>query len=290
MTIKIRDNIIIINGNEFALEKKLVKKLDRVVRGITQDHPKEDALIINEGKEGKGKSNSAVIEALYVKIKTKREVHLFFRLAELIKFAQSTKNKIIIWDEPALDSLSTDQLGKLNKNMLRLFMTVRKKRHFFIINYTKFWKFPEYIIVDRSNGMIHMMENKTGRFFYIRKNKLEFLWNSYRVKHKRNYNRAMSFGGRMPFVLDENFNEFGFNINGIKNATINDYENGKDDAINSIGEIPKTKREKGELRKLLLMRKRISQLKGITQRELARHLKVHPSRIREWKQIVIDDS
>ncbi|KKK73682.1 hypothetical protein LCGC14_2891400, partial [marine sediment metagenome] len=271
---------------DYPIEKQLIKKLERVVRGITQDNPKEDAVFINEGKEGKGKTNSSIVEALYVKIRTRRAVHLFFRLEKLIEFAQSTEKKIIIWDEPALDSLSTEQVSKLNRNMLRLFMTIRKKRHFFIINYTKFWKFPEYIIVDRSNGMIHMREDQIGRFLYIRKRKLELLWNEYRIRHKRSYRKVMSFGGRMPLILGEQFDKLEFYVNDIKNATYEDYERCKDEAIGSIGK--KTGKEDKNLIKLNELRRKISnaKLKGLTQTDLANQLGVNPTRIREWKKII----
>ena len=288
MSIKVVENKIIIEGESYPIEKQLIKKLDRVIRGITQENPKEDAVFINEGKEGKGKSNSALVEAAYVKIKTKRSIHLFFRLENLIRFAQSTKEKIIIWDEPALDSLSTEQVSKLNRNMLRLFMTVRKKRHFFIINYTKFWKFPEYIIVDRSNGMIHMREDQVGRFMYIRKRKLEFLWNEYRTKHRRSYRKAMSFGGRMPFILEKHFDKLGITVNDIPNATYEDYDKSKDEAIESIGKREK-KFDKNSV-KLNELRRKISQVKGITQVALAHELGTSSSRLREWKKILPPDA
>ena len=284
-SIRIVENNLVLDGEEFAIEKQLIKKLDRVVRGITQDSPKEDAVIINEGKEGKGKSNSSIVEALYVSIKTKRSIHLFFRLENLIRFAQSTKKKIIIWDEPSLDSLSTEQVSKLNRNMLRLFMTVRKKRHFFIINYTKFWKFPEYIIVDRSNGMVHMREDKIGRFIYIRKNRLEFLWNEFRTRHRRSYRKAMSFGGRMPFIMEKHFDKLEITVNDIPNATYKDYDKSKDEAIESIGKREK-KLDKNKI-KLDTLRKKISQVKGLTKIDLANQLGVNASRLREWKKILL---
>ncbi len=287
MIIKIVENRMIIDGEEFVLEKKLIKKLDRVVRGITQESPKEDAVLINEGKEGKGKTNSSIVEALYVKIKTRRQIHLFFRLEKLIEFAQSTEKKIIIWDEPSLDSLSTEQVNTLNKNMLRLFMTIRKKRHFFIINYTKFWKFPEYIIVDRSNGMVHMREDQTGRFLYIRKNRLEFLWNEFRTRHRRSYRKAMSFGGRMPLIMEKHFDKLGIHVGYIENATYKDYEKVKDEAIESIGK-KAGKLDKNAI-KLNELRRKISQInlrsKGITREELAAMLGINSKRLREWKKI-----
>ena len=247
MTIKVRDNFLIVGDKQYAIEKKLVKKLDRVVRGVTQESPKEDALLINEGKERKGKTNASVVEAAYFKAQTGRDVHLFFRLEPMIEFAKSTKNKIIIYDEPSLDSLTGDQLNSMNKDMQRLFMTVGKNRHIFIINYTKFWKFLEYIVVDRANGMIKMSDKEVGRFFYIRQKRLEFLWNEFRTKHKRAYKQAASFGGAMPNFMSREFSNLGFHVEDKQNATLEDYEEQKDKAIMSIGDKKSSKvKEKEE--------------------------------------------
>lgn len=290
MTIKVEENRLHIGNESYAIEKLLCKKLDRVIKGITQKHPREDALLINEGKEGKGKTNSSIVEAAYVKAKTKKDVHLFFRIEELMKFAASTKEKIIIWDEPSLDSLSTDQLNKLNRDMQRLFMTIRKKRHFFIINFTKFWKFPEYIVVDRANGMLHMRENRIGRFLYIRKKNLEFLWNQYRTKKRRDYNGQMSFGGTMPDIMEKHFDELGFHVCGIKNATYEDYENEKDKAILSIGQEKKQGKDDKTMKELIKERIGIAKVyKKIREinsgEEMCRVAGIEPRRVREWTKL-----
>lgn len=285
-TIKIEENKFLFpDGEEYAIEKKLVSKLDRIIQGVTQNNPKEDALLINEGKEGWGKTNSAVLEALYIKIKTKRDVHLFFRIEELISFAQSNENKIIIWDEPSLDSLSTEQISKLNRNMLRLFMTARKKRHVFIVNYTKFWKFPEYIVVDRSIGMVHMSDKKIGRFQYIRRKKLELLWNLFRTKHKRAYRKCMEFGGRMPPIMEKYFDFMNFFVNGKANATYQDYEDAKDVAIGSIGKENEKKMdenlEKLNATEVLIGGLYVRKLFHGTQLDLATYFKMPRSTLRE---------
>lgn len=273
-TIKVIDNRIYFGKDSYALEKKFVKKLDRMIKGVTQEKPKEDALLINEGKEGKGKSNTAFIEACYFKAKTGRDIHVFFKLEDMINFAKSTEKKIIWWDEPSLDSLSKDQLNNLNKNLERLMMTVRKKRHLFIINYTKFWKFLEYIIVDRAIGMVHMKEKKIGRFFYIRKKRLEFLWNQYRTKKRRDYLKASSFGGNFPDLMESYFEFAQATIHGIKNATFEDYEKQKDVSILSIGDKEKSKAQIQDEKRIKIWQERIVKIieyakrKGLSQREL----------------------
>ena len=295
MAINIDGNRLIFEKESYALENRLVKKLNRVCKGITQKHPKEDALILNEGKEGKGKTNTSIVEATYVKIISKREVHLFFRLDDIIKYAQANKEKIIIWDEPSLDSLKIDHLKKINHDLLRLFMTIRKKRHFFIINYTKFWKFPEYLVVDRADGMIHMHEHNIGRFFYIRKKNLENLWNDKVKKNKRAYKKYRSFGGRMPDIMEKHFSELGFFVNEIPNATYDDYENEKDKAILSIGGEPEKTSKKEEIinYKLQLLRLRVSTLwkkLPISQIELGQHLGIDTTRLREWAKIDLENN
>ena len=269
---------------QYGLEDKLVKKLDAMIKRCTQDNPKKDAVLINEGSEGEGKSSSSWAEAYYVKHQTNREVHLFFRLEPMIEFAKSTENKIIIWDEPSLDALSTDALTKLSKDMTRLLMTVRKKRHFFIFNLTKFWKFPEYLVVDRCLGLIHMYSRKEvepGRFVYIKKRRLEELWKDYHSGKKRNYKKYKSFFGSFP-MMEKYFDKMDFFVNGIPHATLAIYEQEKDKSINSIGVKDKEDKNLNDIR---LLKGKIGRLEYPikSQRELATKLGLNPSTLVNWK-------
>jgi hypothetical protein len=230
-----------------------------------------------------------------VKILTGRPIHLFFRLEEMMKFAQKTEKQIIIWDEPALDSLSTDQLNTLNRDMLRLFMTIRKKQHFFIINFTKFWKFPEYMIVDRALGMIHVYsrrEMEIGRYLYIPKRNLERLWNDYRKQKKRNYKAFTLFHGTFPEVMEEYFECFDISIGNKDHCTLKDYEEQKDIGINSIGD-NKSKMSKKELalwKKINGLRLRVALAKGEIREKFAQSLGINRTRLIEWSQIPIEDT
>lgn len=296
MTIKIRveENKVFVGDYSFAIEKKLVKKLERAVKGVTQNNPKEDGLFINEGRERKGKTNSSIVESAYLKGRTGREIHLFFSLKPLMNFAQKTENMIIIWDEPALDSLSTDQVSTLNKDMQRLFMMIGKKRHIFIINYTKFWKFPEYIVCERANGMIHMMEQKKiGRFLYIRHKNMEGLWKEKKSRGKKDYKRCSSFGGNMPHIMEKCFDKLNITINDIKHATYKNYEDEKDKAILCIGAEKKSKKESTADLNLSKLKKKIAEgylnLKklGVKRADYESALQIAPSRIAEWGRIQI---
>lgn len=280
---------MIVTDLKYSLEKKLVKKLDTMMDRCIVEHPKRDALLINEGGEGEGKSNSSVAEAYYLKYKTGRPVYLFFRLESLIEFAKATEKKIIIWDEPSLDSLAQEHYKDINLQLTKLLMTARKKRHFIIINMTKFWKFSEYIVVDRSLGMIHMYSRKeiqAGRFVYVRKKHLEPLYLGYKSSKKRLYKKFASFYGTFPDIMEKHFNKMGINVVGIdgnvyRNSTYQIYEEEKDKAIFSIGEKSKGSKDKQELK---LLKIKVGHLKfPIKNRgELANQLKIPIRTIENW--------
>jgi hypothetical protein len=209
-----------------------------MINRCEQTQPKKDNLLLIEGAEGEGKTNDSVAVAYYVKSKTNREIHLFFSLNNLINFSKNTQDKIIIWDEPALDALGSDWYKETNKDLIRLLMTIRKNRHFFIFNLTKFFKFQEYIVVDRGMGMIHVYSRKeivTGRFVYIKKRNLERLYTGYRFQKKRLYGKLKSFGGAFPEVLEKHFDKMNICVENIPNASYRDYLSMKDKALQRIG-------------------------------------------------------
>ncbi len=277
----------VVTDLKYYLENPLLNKIDLIIKRIEQPHPKKDALLIVEGAEGEGKTNTACAIAYYVKHQTNRDVALFFSLEKLIKYAQETENKIIIWDEPALDALSTDWYKKSNKNLIRLLMMCRKKRHFFIFNFTKFHKFSEYIVVDRGIGLIHMYSRKElypGRFVYIKKNSLERLYLSYRTSKKRLYNKFYTFRGSFPEVLEKHFSKMDFSVEGKEHATIEDYERVKNQAILAIGKDEINGVNKDEL-KLKELKYRIGSLKTPikSKRELGRKLGYSFQMLYNWR-------
>ena len=228
---------MIVTDLKYHLETRLVNKLDIMAKRCTDKKSRKDAVLIVEGGEGEGKTNTSEAIAYYFHTKTKFPIYMFFRLRTMLEFAQSHENCIIIWDEPALDSLSNDWYKETNKDLIRLLMTCRKKRHFFMFNFVKFYKFTEYIVVDRALGMVHMYSRRSmtpGRFVYIKNKFLEALYNDYRKKKVRSYNKLKSFGGSFP-IVEQYIGQMGINIEGRPNCSLEDYENLKDKAIQSIG-------------------------------------------------------
>ena len=229
---------MIVTRFNYPLEKNLVSKLDLMIKRVKSKKAKKDVLLIIEGGEGEGKTTYSVAIGYYVGEKTGRyfgHENVFFDLDKMIEFAKKTDEKIIIWDEPALQSLSTDWQSKCVKDLTRLLMTARKKRHFIIINMVKFYKFNEYVVVDRAIGMINVYSRKniyTGRFRYIKKANLEPLWRDYRFSRKRNYVKysAPHIKGSFPDVLNPDYEN-----NVLSEFNIKEYEKNKDAGIESIG-------------------------------------------------------
>lgn len=285
---------------DFYVEKKLKKKLDRIVTRLTKSTPKNDALLIVEGREGEGKTNTSCAVAYYVKYLTNRPISLFFRLEELINFAKTTENQIIIWDEPSLDALSTDSLTKINKNLVRLLMTCRKKRHFLIFNLTKFHKFQEYVVVDRPVGFIHMYVRTNhdtgnemyGHYLYIRYKNLERLYQGYKKSGKRLYRPLKHHFGWIPEIMERNngewFKHMDITVNGVSHCSLTMYNKEKDKAIESIGEDEKDS-NKDKLA-LKMFKYKISKLKTPIKNmeELATQLGTTDRTILRWKNQVFN--
>lgn len=261
---------------QYPLEKNLVTYLDLMIdRCDNENKSKKDVVLLCEGGEGEGKSTCSIAIAYYVAEKTGRPFshkNVFFDVEKMIEFAQNTEKQIIIWDEPALQALSTDWASKAVKNLSRLLMMARMKRHFIIINMTKFYKFNEYIVVDRAIGMIHVYSRRniqSGRFVYIKQKNLEMLWRDYRFSKKRNYRKysAKKVRGMFPDVLNPKY----------KNNVLSDfdnaaYERNKINAIKMIGADPKKDK------KDLVKEKEVETIKnmmdaGITQEKIAEILK-----------------
>lgn len=281
---------MIVTDLEYHLETKLVNKLDLMVTRV--ENTNKDALINIEGAEGEGKTNSSFAVSYYFKYKTGRDIFLFFRLQKMIDFAKKTECKIIIWDEPSLDALRTDWFKQVNKDLLRLLMTCRKKKHILIFNLTKFYKFSEYVVVDRAICLIHMyskQERIAGRFVYIKRKNLERLYNDYTKKKLRSYKLLKSFGGSFP-KFDKYFERADITIEGKPHCTLDDYERIKDISIDSIG--GDKKKDDPNLKKYNELKKNIANVNFplFNQEGLANQLGITRKTIYNWKNIDDNDT
>jgi DNA-binding XRE family transcriptional regulator len=210
------------------MDDALNEKIKLMISRVTHKTNKKDTLLLIEGGEGEGKTNLAFQVAYKVKYETGREFttkNVFYSAEKLVEFAQNTKEQIIVYDEPALDMMGGEWWKQEQMNLVKLLMMARKNRHFFIFNITKFYKFSEYVVVDRSIGLIHVYsrnEIEPGHFVYIKKKQIEYLFNSYKGSKKRDYKKFSSLRGTFPDYVP-----------GI--IDYEQYEKDKDEAILSIG-------------------------------------------------------
>lgn len=273
----------------YPMEKRLIKKIDMLIERCTNKRTKQDAVWLIDGQEGEGKTTMSVAIAYYVAEKIGREFnedHVFFDLKKLIKFAQTTEKQIIIWDEPALDALSSDSQKRIVKNLIRFLMTARKKRHFILLNVARFYRFNTYAAVDRPKGMVHVYSRKDvhpGRFVYIRNKYLEPLYRDCKYKKKRNYKKYASkrCRGTFPNVLHPNYKN-----NVLSDFDIDKYERKKDRAIASIGRKPGE--ENKWKKKLKEFKGKLSQAhkkEGIRQDKLAEAIGYSPKTLQRWQKI-----
>lgn len=287
---------MIVTDLNYALENKLVQRLDRFADMATRKKQIEDVLFTVHGRTGSGKTNSALLCAYYLSSITKREVHLFFSTEKASEFIKATRKKIIIIDEPSLDLLSGDHATKLSKNFMRLLNTMRQKRHIIIVCITRFWRFPIDLVVDRSLAMINMHTaggKSLGRFQYIRQKNLERLWENYQRFRKKDFGKLKSFGGDMPERMEKKnlstgkpyFDSMNVWIDGKPNCSYTDYKNFRDNTIKEIGSVEKSKKEikvERDLWKVRFALASLVKLRVITARQGAELAGVNKGRMVDW--------
>lgn len=226
--------MVIVTDKKYFLEAPLKERLDLMIKRMTQGN--KDNLLLIDGNEGDGKTNMELAIAYYVAYETKREFnldHVFFDIEKLMEFGQKTSEQIICWDEGALGGLALEWWNKNQRKFLKFLMVARKKKHFFVICIPKFFKLNEYLVVDRSIGLVHVyMRNgiEHGRFVYFNERQKEKLYQDWRKKHIRNYKMLYNFRGSFPMtmglgIVDEKAYE------DKKDIAILSIEDGKDDKV-----------------------------------------------------------
>ena len=271
-----------VTERQMPMEKKLKEKLDLHIKRCTQKQPKLDTAIVIDGYEGHGKTTMALGIAFYVSQMTGRQFshkNIFFDIKRLIKFAQNTKEQIIIWDEAALGGLSSQWWNKSMINLTKLLMTCRKLRHFFIFNIPKIFKLNEYLADDRTLGLIHCKaknETQVGYFIYFKRSRKSILYDRYKRARKKSY-MNYSFRGTFPDVLNPKRD---YNILDV--FDINDYENRKDEAIKAIGKSDDGLSQK-ELR-LYKLKYLISQL-PFKQKQIAEWFDIKQPSLSDWSKL-----
>jgi len=263
---------------KYYMDGRMVKILD-LCCDRSSGKRKMDNLILVDGDEGYGKTNVALGCCYYVAWKLKRPfgmANVFFDVKKLTEFAKNTTDQVILWDEAALQGLASDWSTRSQKDLVKLMMVVRKKRHFFIFCIPKFFRLNEYLVLDRSIGLIHVYarhEKELGRFVYFNKKAKEKLYHAWRKTRQRNYRRAYTFHG--SFVITEG-----------KVIGEDEYDREKDKAISSVGEKDEVlNKTKAKLLKYQYHTYRFLKENKIAQQKFADYLKISRVAISEWGDI-----
>ena len=218
---------------QYYMDEKYVGKLDLMVKRMQGT---DDNILLIDGDEGQGKTELTMCTCYYIAYKTGRKYninHIFFDLDEGIKFAAETKDQIIHFDEGALGLLTTQWWNKNQQKFLQLVMIARKKRHFMAICIPKFYKLNQYIVEERSIGLVHVYSHKNikkGRFCYYTKDAKEKLYQDWKRKKVKTYRKHYKLRGTFVQASKRVFTE----------EERDHYEAKKDQAILSLTS-PETK-------------------------------------------------
>jgi len=227
---------MIVTDKKYYMDNVYLSKLDLMVKRMEGT---DDNILPIDGDEGQGKTEFAVGTCYYIAYQTGRKYdvnNIFFDLEAGIKFAASTKEQIIHFDEGALGLLTTQWWNKTQQKFLQLVMIARKKKHFIVICIPKFYKLNQYIIEDRSIGLVHIYSRKNlkkGRFCYYTKNAKERLYQDWKRKRIKNYRKYYVFRGSFVQAMKKVFTK----------EQLDDYERKKDKAIMSLLKVDDNKKK-----------------------------------------------
>jgi hypothetical protein len=219
-------------GNSYSVDGYLASNISLGVKRIKK---KWDNLWLIDGDEGVGKSTMGKAVGYFAASELNKDFcveNIFFDINEMEKYALNNRNKIIIWDEAALGGLAEDWQDDFQKTLVKILITCRKYGHFFIFILPDFSSLRRYIAVKRSIALIRCYtpdRMSRGFFKFYGKNKKAEL---YRLEKEFKDSNCIipSFFGKYYDVTGQLIDE-------------EEYERKKDEAIQSLMESKKDKRD-----------------------------------------------
>lgn len=269
-------------SKQYYIEEVLRQKLDFVVERAAMKR-KLDAIFICDGDEGFGKTGMSILCMYYLSEMTGREFnldHVFFDPEEFIKFVNSTREQLIIWDEAALGGLANNWQSRVQQMLIQTLMTCRSRKHIIIFNVPKFYRLNLYFVVERAVGLIHVYSRdnlNAGHFTYYTKKYLEGMMDCWAKKRKKPYKLFPHLRGTFPDafkhdIIDED-----------------EYDKKKDASTQKlIDKYAKRTPSNISSNKLLKFQYLISQLSEtfkLNAQELAEFMEVNNSTLSKWKNI-----
>lgn len=222
--------MVLVTDKQYYMDENLRDNLDFCIERQKKNF---DHLLIIDGKEGYGKSTFGASAGYYLAWKTGKSFdinNIFFDMEEMFKFASSTEEQVILWDEAALGGLASEWQNKFQKKLIKLLMVARKKRHFWVFIVPHFLRLNEYLAVDRSIALIHIYSHDNitrGRFVFFSTSKKDGMYSYFRTTHKKDYSRY-DFHGRFTdtsFLINQE--EYDKKKDAAIASLVNDDEQGK---------------------------------------------------------------
>ncbi len=200
--VKVTDKDLYLNQNLKSLLDLLIKRKDR----------KWDNVIIIDGKERSGKSTLAKAIAYYYAHTIGKQFtvdNIFFSPEDMLNYATSTEEQVIIWDEAAMGGLSTQWQNQIQQKLTTMLMVTGKYRHFYIFIIPSFFRLSRYLAIDRSIALLHVYSPDMlarGGFFCLNESEKTWVYNQNRKSET--YGKNSSFNGSFTFkntdkIVDE---------------------------------------------------------------------------------------
>lgn len=265
----------IFNGHEFYIDDKLGRVIENFVKRYNKNN---DNLLIISGNTGTGKSNLATLCCAYYSFLTGIPYNVnrvFFKSPEFVKEAISTDCQIFHYDESLFSAMAQDWQMKEQKELIKMLLLCRKKRHFYVFCIPDFFKLKDTIKVEKCNGLIYTHMRKAtipGRFLYFRGRKREKLLSTYQKKKRKKYFMFKSFRGTFAKVLPKIIDEI-------------IYDRNKDKAILSLMGPKEKNKDKLKLNQLKTKVFKLNKIFHIKQKDLAKALDLNLKTFEKWKNL-----
>ena len=235
-----------------------------------------DNIFLVTGMEGTGKSYGiAIPTAFYLSGNNMRVVFTWEQFEKAYK--EMPKASTIVWDEFILAGMSTDALSEMQKNIIQLMVTGRKKLINVVLVVPSVFLLKNYFAVHRALFQVHTdtpdFLSRGYAYFYSYEDKRR-LYNKYRKSQYSNTKLA-SFGFKFVEQKEQLYDMIL-------------YEKMKDEAIESIG--GKKEEEKDDKRqdkfKFRFLKDHCDDILSMKEEESAEIFKVDRRTIVAWKNYI----
>jgi len=272
---------MIVTDKKYYMDNMYLSKVDLMIKRMEGT---DDNVLIVDGDEGQGKTEFTTGTCYYVSHKTGRSYgveNIFFELDEGIKFASTTKEQILHFDEGALGLLTTQWWNKNQQKFLQLVMIARKKKHFIVICIPKFYKLSKYIIEERAIGLVHVYSRQNlqkGRFCYYTKNAKERLYNDWTRKKIKHYQKYYRFHGSFVKAMEKVFTK----------EQCDEYEAKKDKAIMSLTQPSEREEKRDEFKEFRKKTYFLIKQYKLPINKCAEHFDVHVKTLPKWGKLELN--